>query len=153
GSIEYISAAPEPWKVTVLDTGINSMTGGRIKRAQKVIGDDPFFLTYGDGGSDVNIASLLAFHRRSNAWATLTAVIPPGRFGVLSLTEDGERVANFREKDSRDVGMISGGFFVCEPEVFDLIDNDATVWEEGPMARMVEKDKLASFRHSGFWQP
>ena len=153
GAVDYISAAPEPWKVTVLDTGINSMTGGRIKRAQSVIGNEPFFLTYGDGVSDVNIAALLAFHRRSNALATLTAVIPPGRFGVLSLSENGERVATFREKDSQDVGLISGGFFVCEPEVFDLIDNDMCVWEETPMARLVERGKLASFRHTGFWQP
>jgi glucose-1-phosphate cytidylyltransferase len=152
GKVAYLNSPCESWKVTVLDTGKDSMTGGRIKRARQAIGDEPFFLTYGDGVSDVNIRDLLDFHRRSGAWATLTAVVPPGRYGVLALSENGERVQTFREKDSRDVGMISGGFFVCEPQVFDLIDHDLTVWEEEPMARMVERGKLASFRHNGFWQ-
>jgi glucose-1-phosphate cytidylyltransferase len=142
----------EPWRVTVLDTGLETMTGGRLKRAREVIGEETFCLTYGDGVSDVNIKELLAFHHRSGRWATVTAVPAPGRFGVLGLSEDGEKVNTFREKDSRDVGLINGGFFVCEPRVFELVDDDATIWERGPMERLVEHGQLAAYRHWGFWQ-
>jgi glucose-1-phosphate cytidylyltransferase len=128
------------------------MTGGRLKRARDVIGGETFCLTYGDGVSDVNIPELIAFHKRSGATATLTAVSPPGRFGVLGLNEGEDMVAAFREKDHKDVGLINGGFFVCEPGVFDLIDGDATVWEQEPMHRLVESRKLAAYRHHGFWQ-
>lgn len=152
GEVRYLQTKSEPWRVTVLDTGLETMTGGRLKRARDVIGDDRFCLTYGDGLSDIDIPALIDFHKKSNAWATLTAVAPPGRFGVLGLSPDGTKVDAFREKDSRDVGYINGGFFVCEPEVFDTIDGDETVWEEQPMARMVAAGKLASYRHHGFWR-
>ena len=152
GEVRYLKTESEPWKVTVLDTGLDTMTGGRLKRARDVIGNETFCLTYGDGVSDVAINALIAYHKRIGATATLTAVSPPGRFGVLGLKEGQEMVDAFREKDSVDVGLINGGFFVCEPGVFDLIDGDATVWEQEPMNRMVAAKKLGAFRHSGFWQ-
>ena len=152
GEVRYLKTKAEPWRVTVLDTGLETMTGGRLLRARDIIGDERFCLTYGDGVSDVDVAATIDFHARAGSWATLTAVAPPGRFGVLGLSEDGERVAAFREKDSQDVGFINGGFFVCEPAVFDLIDGDEAVWEEGPMARLVQVGKLASYRHHGFWR-
>jgi glucose-1-phosphate cytidylyltransferase len=152
GKVEVLNGPGENWKVTVLDTGLETMTGGRLKRARDHIGDDTFFLTYGDGVSDVNLDELLAFHRTSKAVATLTAVAPPGRFGVLGLSEDSDFVQAFREKDQKDVGLINGGFFVCEPDVFDVIDGDETVWEQEPMNTLVERGQLAAFRHRGFWQ-
>jgi glucose-1-phosphate cytidylyltransferase len=152
GEIVWIASQGEPWRVTVLDTGLNTMTGGRLKRARDVIGEETFCLTYGDGVSDVNIGKLIAFHRKGGAWATVTAVEPPGRFGVLNFAEDGKTIESFREKDGQDVGLINSGFFVCEPQVFDLIDDDSTVWEQMPMRRLVEKKQLTAFRHTGFWQ-
>jgi glucose-1-phosphate cytidylyltransferase len=146
----------ENWRVTLIDTGADSLTGGRIKRARDVIGDEPFCLTYGDGVSDVNIANLIAFHERKRAeagvWATVSAVIPPGRFGVLGTDHSTSLVNAFREKSESDMGLINGGFFVCEPQVFDLIEGDLTTWEREPMQRMVDQRKLASFVHKGFWQ-
>ena len=142
----------EPWKVTVLDTGADSMTGGRIRRAREIVGDEPFCLTYGDGVSDVDIAKLVEFHKEKGMACTVTAVVPPGRFGVLAFDEAGEKVEAFREKDKEDVGMINGGFFVCEPSVFDLIDGDDTVWEQAPLRRLVDAGQLAAYRHRGFWQ-
>jgi glucose-1-phosphate cytidylyltransferase len=152
GEIIWSASQSEPWRVTILDTGLDTMTGGRLKRAQKVIGDETFCLTYGDGISDIDIGKLVAFHREGGTWATVTAVGPPGRFGVLNFGEDGHTVESFREKDGRDVGLINAGFFVCEPKVFDLIDGDATVWEQTPLRRLVEKAQLRAFRHTGFWQ-
>lgn len=152
GEIIWSRGSGEPWRVTVLDTGPDTMTGGRLKRAQDVIGDEPFCLTYGDGVSDVDLTAVLDFHRRAGVWATVTAVSPPGRFGVLGFAEDGVKVDAFREKASADVGLINGGFFVCQKEVFDLIDGDATVWEQEPMRRLVERGQLAAYRHTGFWQ-
>ena len=152
GEIIWDRAETPQWKVTVLDTGVDTMTGGRLKRAQDVIGNDTFCLTYGDGVSDVDIAALLEAHKNSGAMATVTAVSPPGRFGVLGLSSETSRVQSFREKDSADVGLINGGFFVCEPGVFDLIDGDDTVWEQAPMRRLVDQGELNAFRHSGFWQ-
>lgn len=152
GEIAWSASQSEPWRVTVLDTGLATMTGGRLKRARKVIGDETFCLTYGDGISDVDIGKLIAFHREGGAWATVTAVEPPGRFGVLNFGDDGHTVRSFREKDGRDAGLINAGFFVCEPQVFDLIDDDATVWEQMPLRRLVEKEQLRAFRHGGFWQ-
>ena len=153
GKVVWSQSNAEPWKVTVLDTGKDTMTGGRLKRARDVIGDDPFCLTYGDGVSDVDITALLAFHQAEGRAATVTAVSPPGRFGVLSLTGDDNLVHGFREKDAVDVGLINGGFFVCNKDVFDLIDDDTTVWEQAPMRRLVEREQLAAYRHAGFWQP
>ena len=152
GKVEWINRAKENWRVTVLDTGLNTMTGGRLKRARQVIGDDTFFLTYGDGVSDIDVSQLLKFHRNAGRTATVTAVEPPGRFGVLAFGEDANIVSTFREKDGQDVGLINGGFFVCEPGIFDLIDGDATVWEQQPMDRLVHSNQLAAYRHTGFWQ-
>jgi glucose-1-phosphate cytidylyltransferase len=152
GELIWHRPSAEPWRVTVLDTGVDTMTGGRLKRARDVIGDDTFCLTYGDGVSDIDISQLIAFHREQGRWATVTAVSPPGRFGVLSFSPDGKSVDAFREKDSVDVGLINGGFFVCEPQVFDLVDDDATVWEQQPMNRLVDKGQLAAYHHQGFWQ-
>jgi glucose-1-phosphate cytidylyltransferase len=151
GEVTFLTAQPEPWTVTVLDTGINTMTGGRLKQARQIIGDEPFLLTYGDGVSNVDLSSLIAFHRRRGLMATVTAVAPTGRFGVLGLDESGENVVAFREKDKKDTGLINGGFFVCEPGVFDLIDGDTTVWEQEPMDRLVHVRQLSAFRHDGFW--
>jgi glucose-1-phosphate cytidylyltransferase len=151
GEITYLNNGMEPWKITILDTGLETMTGGRLKRAQRVIGDEPFFLTYGDGVSDVNIGALIDFHKKSGKTATLTAVEPAGRFGMLGMSDDGATVRTFREKDKRDTGLINGGFFICNPDVFDLIDGDTTVWEAEPMDRLVARGALGAFRHDGFW--
>jgi glucose-1-phosphate cytidylyltransferase len=152
GEIVWSRSIVPPWRVTILDTGVDTMTGGRLRRARDVIGDEPFCLTYGDGLSDVNIADLIDFHRQQKCLATVTAVAPPGRFGVLGFSPDGARIASFREKDSKDVGLINGGFFVCEPQVIDLVAGDSTVWEQEPMNRLVEMGQLAAYRHGGFWQ-
>lgn len=152
GEICWHEARGLPWKVTVVDTGVDTMTGGRLKRARNIIGQERFCLTYGDGVSDVDISDLIETHKASGAMATVTAVAPPGRFGVLGLSPETDRVQGFREKDSADVGLINGGFFICEPGVFDLIDGDQTVWEQEPMARLTEMGALAAYRHSGFWQ-
>lgn len=152
GSIEWHDKLKEKWKVTVLDTGGDTMTGGRLKRAQQYLSDGPFCLTYGDGVSDVDITALVEAHRRSGHWCTLTAVTQPGRYGALRLNEELSHVEGFREKGAADGGLINGGFFVCEPKVFDLIDDDQTVWENEPMDRMVEAGKLGSYHHTGYWQ-
>jgi glucose-1-phosphate cytidylyltransferase len=154
GTGELISHRPhsENWRVTVLDTGLETMTGGRLKRAREVIGDETFCLTYGDGVSDVDIGKLVEFHRQQGTSATVTAVTPPGRFGVLGFSSDGKTVDAFREKDSEDVGLINGGFFVCEKEVFDLIEDDHSVWEREPMERLVQAGQLSAYKHQGFWQ-
>ena len=152
GAILWSAAQSEPWRVTVLDTGLETMTGGRMKRAREMIGNETFCLTYGDGVGDVDIGKLIAFHRAGGTLATVTAVEPPGRFGVLQIEHDDHKVKSFREKDGSDVGLINGGFFVCEPQVFDLIDDDTTVWEQGPMRRLVERGQLRAYQHKGFWQ-
>jgi len=152
GAIQWHHNGAEAWKVTILDTGFSTMTGGRVKRARKILGQDTFCLTYGDGVSDVDISALVAFHKKKGLLATVTAVEPPGRFGVLGLSADSERVTAFREKDRRDVGLINGGFFVLEPDVLDLIVDDSTVWEQEPMERLAHTGQLAAFIHSGYWQ-
>lgn len=152
GNIAWMQNGAEPWKVTVLDTGHDTMTGGRVKRAQEAIGRERFLLTYGDGLSDVNLQKAVAAHEANGAWVTLTAVTQPGRYGALRLSEDMTRVQAFREKAAGDGGLINGGFFVCEPQVFDLIDGDATVWEEEPMERLVAQGKLGTYWHRGYWQ-
>ena len=152
GDLQLHGSRGEDWRVTVLDTGDDTMTGGRLARARHVLGDDTFCLTYGDGVSDVPIDQLLAAHREWGGWCTMTAVVQPGRYGALRFDDDGVNVAGFREKGRGDGGLINGGFFVCEPAVFDLVDGDSTVWEEEPMDRMVEAGKLRSFRHEGYWQ-
>lgn len=141
----------EPWKITMVDTGEETMTGGRVKRVAKFLGNEDFCLTYGDGLSDVNIKELVAFHQKSGRLATVTAVKPPGRFGVLNC--DGEVVKEFVEKPMGDGGYINGGFFVLNPSVVDLIDGDSTVWEKEPLERLAKQNQLGAFFHHGFWQP
>jgi glucose-1-phosphate cytidylyltransferase len=142
----------EPWKVTLVDTGDQTMTGGRLKRVLNYIKDDEAFcLTYGDGVSNVNITELLAFHKSKNVKATLTATIPPGRFGALDL-KDGQ-VNSFMEKPKGDGAMINGGFFVLSPQVIDYISDDQTIWEREPLERLAREGELAAFQHHGFWQP
>lgn len=142
----------EPWKVTLVDTGDETMTGGRLKRiADYVRNEELFCLTYGDGVSDVNITELIAFHKSQNVKATLTAAIPPGRFGALDMR--GSKVNSFMEKPKGDGAMINGGFFVLSPKVIDYITNDKTIWEREPLERLANEGNLAAYQHHGFWQP
>jgi glucose-1-phosphate cytidylyltransferase len=142
----------ESWKVTLVDTGEDTMTGGRLKRVSEYVkNEESFCLTYGDGVSDVNITELIAFHKSQNVKATLTATIPPGRFGALDIK--GHMVKSFREKPQGDGSMINGGFFVLSPHVLDYLVNDQTIWEREPLERLAEDGDLAAFKHSGFWQP
>ena len=142
----------ESWKVTLVDTGDFTMTGGRMKRvAQYVRDEEAFCLTYGDGVSDVNIIDLIAFHKSQKLKATLTATLPPGRFGALDF--EGQKIRTFKEKPQGDGAMINGGFFVLSPEVIQLIEDDATVWERGPLETLASQGQLAAFQHRGFWQP
>jgi glucose-1-phosphate cytidylyltransferase len=143
----------EPWKVTLIDTGEKTMTGGRIKRVKEYIDDETFCLTYGDGVTDVDISALIEFHRRENVMATLTAVQPPGRFGAFNLERQEAKISTFKEKPQGDGAWINGGFFVLEPGVMDYIEGDATVWEREPMERLAQEGQLGAFRHKGFWQP
>ncbi len=141
----------EPWKVTVVDTGLNTQTGGRVKRVQKYIGNETFLLTYGDGVSNVNINELLDFHKEHQKIATLTAIQPGGRFGVLDI-DDAQHVQNFIEKPKEDGGWINGGFMVCEPQIFDFIAGDDTVLEKNPFEELARQGELVAFKHTGFWQ-
>lgn len=143
----------EPWKITLVDTGIDSMTGGRIKRLQDYLKDeDAFCMTYGDGLADVNIKSLIDFHISHGKLATLTAVKPPGRFGALDIQNDNE-VKAFMEKPKGDNSRINGGFFVLSPKVLDFIEDDMTVWEQEPLTNITKENELMAFSHDGFWQP
>ena len=141
----------EPWKVSVIDTGLNTMTGGRIKRIQKYIGDEPFLMTYGDGVCDVNIAELVRFHREHGKIATLTAVLPDQEKGVLDIAEDNS-VRAFREKQAADATPINAGYMVLEPTIFDYLDGDGCIFEQGPMRRLAAEGQLMSYKHRGFWQ-
>ncbi|MEG1619853.1 MAG: sugar phosphate nucleotidyltransferase, partial [Eubacterium sp.] len=141
----------EPWKVTLVDTGLNTMTGGRVKRVQKYIGNESFMLTYGDGVCDVNINALVAFHQQHKKMATITAVEPGGRFGILDIEGDG-RISNFAEKKKEDGGWINGGFMVLEPEIFNFIDGDSTVFEQYPLEECARRNELVAYKHNGFWQ-
>ena len=143
----------EPWKVTLLDTGEKTMTGGRIKRAKNYIGNETFCLTYGDGVSDINIKKLIEFHKSQKALATLTAVQPTGRFGVFDLHEEETHIMTFREKMGGDGGWVNGGFFVLEPEVINYISDDMTVWEQEPLQKIAKDGKLCAYKYIGFWQP
>jgi glucose-1-phosphate cytidylyltransferase len=143
----------EPWRVTLVDTGEQTMTGGRLKRVAPYLKDEKSFcLTYGDGMSDVNITKLIDFHTAHGLQATLTAVYPPGRFGALDIDKN-QRVVSFKEKPKGDGGMINGGFFVLSPKVIDLISHDQTVWEREPLETLAESIQLKAFHHEGFWQP
>jgi glucose-1-phosphate cytidylyltransferase len=146
------SQKAEPWKVTLVDTGDDTMTGGRLRRVADYVKDeDVFCLTYGDGVSDINIAESIAFHKAQKVKATITAAIPPGRFGALDLS--GSKVISFMEKPKGDGGMINGGFFVLSPKVIDYISGDQTIWEREPLERLAQEGNLAAFPHNGFWQP
>jgi glucose-1-phosphate cytidylyltransferase len=146
----------EPWKITLIDTGQETMTGGRIKRVKDYVGDEPFLLTYGDGVSNVNVNQLIEFHKKQEAYVTLSAIRPPGRFGAFSLGDESDKINSFKEKpegDGTETAWINGGFFVVEPEAFDFIDGDHTVWERDPLERIAEQGKLAAYKHKGFWHP
>ncbi len=143
----------EPWRVTLVDTGDDSMTGGRLKRVESFIKDEEdFCFTYGDGVSDINLTELIAFHRANGKLATLTAAYPPGRFGALDIAAN-NTVSSFKEKPKGDGGMINGGFFVLSPKVISLIDDDSTVWERKPLEKLAEQSQLTAYQHHGFWQP
>jgi glucose-1-phosphate cytidylyltransferase len=148
--IEVHSAHAEPWKVTMVDTGTDTMTGGRLKRVQDYVGDNTFMMTYGDGVSDLNLKSLVKFHKSKKVKATLTAVRPTGKWGQLEIG-DKDIVESFVEKPKGDGGYINGGFFVLEPEVFDYIKSDSTIWERDPLEGLSRDHRLAAFKHDGFW--
>jgi glucose-1-phosphate cytidylyltransferase len=147
-----LGSATEDWVVTLRDTGQNTMTGGRLRRVRDLLEGETFCLTYGDGVSDIDLTKELAFHRAHGLAATVAAVQPPGRFGVLDIRQD-QQVVSFEEKPADEIGWINGGFFVLEPEVIDFIDGDDTSWEREPLIRLAKAGKLKAFKHSGFWQP
>jgi glucose-1-phosphate cytidylyltransferase len=153
GHREIISRSIEPWTVTVVDTGADSMTGGRLRRVRDYVGDETFCLTYGDGVADIDISASVKFHRDQGLEATMTVVRPPGRFGVVALEGDQTTVDQFAEKPDGSGGWVNGGFFVLEPSVIDRIDGDSTVWERGPLSGLAADGQLAAYRHTGFWQP
>ena len=142
----------EPWRVTLINTGLNTMTGGRVKRIQPYIGNEPFMLTYGDGVANVDIAALVKYHREQGKLTTVTSVQPGGRFGALNLTDE-NLVTGFQEKPKGDGAWINGGFFVMQPEVFDYIDGDNTVLEREPLEKLARNNQLVAYKHDGFWQP
>jgi glucose-1-phosphate cytidylyltransferase len=142
----------EPWKVTLVDTGIDTMTGGRVKRIQPYIGNERFMLTYGDGVSNVNIRELVEFHKLSGRLVTVTSIQPDGRFGVLDITDQNE-VRGFQEKPKGDNTWINGGFFVLQPEVFDYLDGDHTIFEKEPLEKIAKDGELLAYKHNSFWQP
>ena len=150
-SIDVHQNECEPWKVTLLETGLNTMTGGRIKQAKSYIGDDDFLLTYGDGLSDVDIFSLVDFHKSHRKYITMTAVQPAGRYGALDIKADNS-IASFEEKPKGDGAWINGGFFVCKASVLDYIDGDSITFEQGPLINLATEGQLMSFKHDGFWE-
>lgn len=152
-STEVIERRSEPWRITIVDTGENTMTGGRLRRVQHLLEpDEPFCFTYGDGVGDIDLTRLIAFHKEHGKPATMTAVQPPGRYGALVLGEGGE-VEQFREKPQGDQSWINGGFFVLDPRVIDLIDDDQTSWERAPLETLAAGGDLRAFKHHGFWRP
>jgi len=150
-SVEMLKSRSEPWKITLIDTGKDSLTGGRIKRIKEYVKDETFCLTYGDGLSDINIGELVKFHQKHGKLATVTAIKPPGRWGVLNI--DNHKVESFSEKVSSDHSMINGGFFVLNPKVIDYIDGDLSIWERAPMENLAKDGQLMAYEHEGFWQP
>ena len=149
-SMEIFTNNAEPWKVTIINTGLNTLTGGRVKRIAPYVNNETFMLTYGDGVCDVNIKEVLKFHKEQGKICTITAVKPEGRFGILDIKEN--LIKSFREKDKQDVGYINGGYMVCEPAIFDYIENDATTLEQQPFERLAAEGQLVPFKHNGFWQ-
>jgi glucose-1-phosphate cytidylyltransferase len=150
-SMQIHNKFAEPWKVTLIDTGENTQTGGRLKRVKHYLGDEDFCFTYGDGVSDVNITQLIQFHQKHGKQATVTAVQPPGRFGALEM--DGTSVSHFVEKPHGDGMYINGGFFVLSPKVIDLIEEDNSIWERKPLETLAQSNQLEAYLHHGFWQP
>lgn len=150
-SLHYHQSNSEPWKITLVDTGEQTMTGGRLKRVQQYVGNETFCFTYGDGVADIDLDELIKFHKTHGKNATVTAVQPPGRFGSMVLAEN--TVTRFAEKSQSEESWINAGFFVLEPSVFDLIEDDDTIWETGPLSKLAEQRHLQSFKHRGFWQP
>lgn len=142
----------ENWKITLIDTGPETMTGGRIKKIIPYVNNETFLLTYGDGFADINISDLITFHYQNKKLATVTAVRPPGRFGVLSLKTDSS-VCNFNEKPSDEIGWINGGYFVLEPDIIKYIDNDQTIWEQKPLQSLAKDNQLMAYKHYSFWKP
>lgn len=153
GKMEILDNSSEPWKVTLLDTGINNMTGSRIKQAQKIVGDETFMLTYGDGVGDVNIEELFKFHKSHGKLMTMTSHQPKGRFGALNINEN-DQVLEFEEKPKGDGQWINAGFFICEPEVFNYIDDDpGEVFEQMPLMNLAKDGEIFTYKHCGFWKP
>ena len=151
--MDILNNSSEPWKVTLLDTGLHSMTGGRIKRAQKFIGNEPFMLTYGDGVSDINIQELVTFHKSHNKIMTMTSSQPDGKFGALNINDDNS-VSKFSEKPKGDGNWINAGFFVCEAKVFDyILDDDSVIFEQEPLQNLAKEGEIFTYKHSGFWKP
>ena len=150
--IDVHNRESDNWKITLVDTGRDTMTGGRIKRIQKYIGNERFMLTYGDGLSDVDVNALLNFHNSHGKQVTVTSIKPDGRFGVLGIDETNQ-VHSFNEKSSDDVAWINGGFFVCEPSVLELIEGDSTIWEREPLESLATSGNLLGYKHNGFWKP
>jgi len=151
-SVRVERAASEPWRITLADTGLETMTGGRLRRVRRYLGEETFCLTYGDGVSDIDVQDTLAFHRAQGTLATVTAVQQPGRFGALDLSPDRTRVNGFREKSITDGHLINGGFLVLEHQVFDFIEGDDTVFEQEPLHDLVARGQLAVYHHKGYWQ-
>jgi len=141
----------EPWTVTLVDTGLDTMTGGRLKRIKEYVNDDTFCFTYGDGLCNINISDLIKFHKDNNKIATVTSVQPPGRWGLLEIQED--KILRFTEKPVGDGNWINGGYFVLEPKVFDYIEGDSTIWEKEPLEKLAQETQLSAFKHTGFWRP
>jgi glucose-1-phosphate cytidylyltransferase len=150
GAVDFHRSGAENWRVSLIETGDSTMTGGRLKRIRSYVGDDDFFMTYGDGVADIDLGKLLAFHKAHGKLASVTAVLPPGRFGALELVDG--RVMAFHEKPAGDGASINGGFFVLSPRVIDYIEGDSTVWEQGPLERLARDCELFAYHHDGFWQ-
>lgn len=153
GKQEILDGVSEDWTLSLIETGEETMTGGRLKRVREYLGDEPFFFTYGDGVSDVDLTKLLAFHHSQDVLVSLTAVQPPGRFGALALGSDQTIIKEFHEKPDGDGAWVNGGFFVVDPKAIDYIEGDPTSWEKEPLSRIAQAGKLAAYRHTGFWQP
>ncbi|TAE23151.1 MAG: glucose-1-phosphate cytidylyltransferase [Candidatus Kapaibacterium sp.] len=150
-NVEVHNNHAEPWRVTLVDTGDETQTGGRLKRVREYLGNETFCMTYGDGVSDVNIQDVISFHRKEGRAATLTAVQPPGRFGSLEI--EGAKIERFQEKPQGDGSWINGGFFVLEPSIFDVIEDDETIWERTSLESLTNQGQLSAYKHTGYWQP
>lgn len=151
-SVKVHDSQAEPWTITLVDTGIESMTGGRVKRIQPHIGNEPFMLTYGDGVADIDVSKLVSFHQQHKKLCTVSTVQPSGKFGALDIAGN-DQVLSFFEKPKGDGSWINGGFFVCQPEVFNYIENDLTIFERGPMETLANEGQMMGYKHEGFWRP